>query len=149
MKKLIVLIHWLLCLSKDGYAQFIGSDLNCSPGVYDGRYSALDAQKRAVFRYSTPAGQCTGCLVNQQVNGKPRQFFLTARHCIYGGRYGEGDLVSLNDFRFQFNFQSPNGNNDNVPLGGPFLQSNRGPRDENFRYGFHSSVNLIYVSTVL
>ena len=91
---LLFLALLLICL--DGNAQNgFGSDLNCSPGVYDSRFTALDAQKRAVFKYRNSDGAaCTGCLLNQQINGKPRQFFLTARHCIYRGRFGEGDLMS-------------------------------------------------------
>jgi Secretion system C-terminal sorting domain len=139
----------LICL--DGNAQIgFGNDFSCSPGVYDSRFTALDAQKRAVFKYRTSVNgpSCTGCLINQKVNGIPKQFFLTARHCIYGGDYGEGDLVNLNNFQFFFNFQSPNGDNGSVPQASPFLQGNRGENYNNLRYGFESSVSLVYVSTV-
>ncbi len=140
----------LLSISLSSYAQF-GDDLNCSPGVYDGRFPALDAQKRATFRYRTsPTGSsCTGCLINQSVNGKPKQYFLTARHCIYAGEYGQGALVNLGNFRFYFNFQSPNGNNDNVPQDVPFVIGNRGDFPDRLRYSFDSPVNLIYSSSFL
>ena len=147
---LALFVSLVACM--EGRGQF-NNDQDCSPGVHDSRFTALEAQKRAVFKYWVVTGaevkQCTGCLLNQQINGKPRQLFLTARHCIYGGQNGEGTLRSLDDFRFFFNFQSPNGDNNTIPGQFPFTQGNRGDNEENVRYGFRSSVNLLYVSTVI
>ena len=57
--------------------------------------------------------------------------------------------MSLENFRFFFNFQSPDGDNGAVPDQRPFLQGNRGEDYNNLRYSFPSSVSLVYVSTVL
>ncbi len=57
--------------------------------------------------------------------------------------------MNLDNFQFFFNFQSPDGSNNSVPLGLPLIQGNRGETYPDLRYGLESSVSLVYVSTVL
>lgn len=148
-----------LWLSVPTYAQF-NADGTCSPGVYQGFPTLPDpldfSLVRSTVQYNVfdnqgqPAGGCTGTLVNQVVGGKPRQLFLTARHCIRSGTNGSGPLVDFNRMQFIFNFQSRNGDNAVVPVGVPFVMSNQGPfNDARFRYAFESPVGLIYESTGL
>jgi hypothetical protein len=147
-----ILVAFLTC--NGAVAQFNG-DNNCSPGVYGGGIVPFlnPDLARSTFRFTAfrPDGSglnCTGCLINQLVDGQPRQYFITARHCIYAGTNGAGFLVPLDRFTFAFNFQSNNGNNDFVPpisLAARTL-GNRGEYPE-FRYAFESPVRLQYEST--
>lgn len=135
----------------------IDGDRNCSPGVYSfNSYSPPGALIQSTFRFqvvefgTTPRGFCTGSLINQLVNGKPRQLFVTARHCIHEGQNGQGRLFNLNDVEFVFNFQSRDGNNNSIPRPQSFLLSNRGEfNDPGFRYAFRSPVNLLYQSSAI
>jgi hypothetical protein len=149
-----------LWLSVPTYAQF-NRDGNCNPGVYLG-FPTVPAPFDYSLVRSTLAfapvdnqgrrqGRCTGALVNQVIGGKPRQLFLTARHCIRSGTNGSGPLVSFDNMQFVFNFQSRNGDNGVIPdETTPFVMSNRGEFNQaRFRYGFESSVGLIYESTGL
>ncbi len=91
---------------------------------------------------------CSGMLINQNTNGRPRQLLLTARHCIRAGEFGGGDLLTLNNWEFAFNFQSPNGDVAAIPNTLPFSLGNRGEWPL-FRYAFRSNVNLLYESTAI
>jgi hypothetical protein len=151
------LLTFLLCLfgkllvAQDDF----NADGGCSPGVYALGPTYLNPNLiQSTFRFSmfsqdgTRLAGCTGCLVNQWVNGRPRQLFLTARHCIREGQYGEGQDRRFNDVRFVFNFQSNNGTQDAIPLRQAPLLGNRGNFPE-FRYSFTSRVERRYESTAL
>ena len=139
----------LLCLTPKLVSAQFGDDGNCSPGVYRPDKLINPNLIRATFRYTIPGVSiCTGCLVNQLVSGRPRQFFITARHCLRTGTNGSGPLANLDNLRFVFNFQSRNGDNSTIPITRFPLIGNQGGYPE-FRYAFDSPATLIYESTGL
>jgi hypothetical protein len=154
MKKILETLFVLLFASSSVMAQFDG-DNGCSPGVFSGGLvPAINGdQIRSTFQFTVlradgTGKNCTGSLINQLVDGQPRQYFITARHCIHEGTNGAGPLMPLNRFRFAFNFQSNNGDNGNVPPIVFPVFGNRGPYPR-FRYAFESPVRYQYESTAL
>lgn len=137
------------------FAQF-GTDNDCSPVIYSQPFAISgDVPVRASFRYASVAGTCTGTLINQQTSDQGlRQLFVTARHCIHEGDFGEGPLVNLENVIFYFNFQSPDNDIQHTPANQPLLVGNRAVSGGvNFpsssRYVFNSPVDLISETNVL
>jgi len=153
MRNVICLFLCVATLST--YAQF-GRDNDCSPAIYSQPFALTgDIPVRATFRYQAAGSFCTGVLVNQQTDDQNlRQLFVTARHCVHEGDFGQGPLVNLNNVTFNFNFQSSDGNIQNVPANQPFMVGNRAINDNAnnvtvSRYVFQSPVNLVSETDVL
>ncbi len=95
--------------------------------------SYLNDPKRAVFTYSTNKFRCTGTLINQRVKSSEiEQLFVTARHCLEDADYNS-------NWRFTFNYQSPDGDDNSVPDNTNINLTNRNGN----RYLHLSTVTLI------
>ncbi|MBY0477428.1 MAG: T9SS type A sorting domain-containing protein [Chitinophagaceae bacterium] len=115
------LLLLFLSLSKFTEAQYtfvqpdILPELNCHINV-----NALQEEtyrndiKRATFRFSSSAGQCTGTLINRNTGQNDLgQYFVTAWHCFRTGNSCGGNDINFNQelMTLTFNYQSPNQNN--------------------------------------
>jgi hypothetical protein len=142
------LVFSFTCFSQDfgdsGWCQD-SHNINDSPWN-----AAIKNMKDAVFLVLIPFrdnttqsisySQCTGTLINQNVNQNYlRQIFVLAKHCVEEN----GKTLLTNDVNnpwiFYFHYQSPNGENNGVPDIDDLNSSNRDGR----RHLFESSVNII------
>jgi hypothetical protein len=157
MKTKLLFIFSLLFTFHVSFAQ-LGDDGNCSPNFYQNAWANNYTNVgRAVVKFAicrnnanagainNPCSECTGVLINQNINGNPRQLLLTARHCLFDGLFSVGNPLDWNGVRFMFNFQSPNGDNATVPFNNSGVRVGD-DRFVNYRYLHQSNINVLYHS---
>ena len=111
----IACICLLMLIQVDGFGQRFGLSDFCQVNVHDPAF--LNIGRRDVINATVriqAGGYCSGTLINRNTGDNDVGFYiLTAKHCV-------DDLNFDNTFTIVFNYQSPDAENNSVPI------SNRG-----------------------